>query len=160
MNRILHLVRHAEAEGAHPRHTDKDRALTHQGQQDALQLGDHIKASDCTINHIISSPAIRALSTAYLVARQINFETKYIQTEERIYSGGKIEILKLLNALSESFTEVLLVGHYPTIVELYNYLTLESKTTMSTTELCSLKFEIPWSEVTGGSGFTFNPHST
>lgn len=162
MTRILYLVRHAQAEGGQSKQTDKERALTHQGQQDALQLGDYIKAS-CTINHIISSPATRALSTAYFVARQINFETKCIQTEERIYSGNKREILKLLNTLNDSIKEVLLIGHYPTIVELYNYLAMdESKTTMNPAELCSLKFDLPWSEVSGGTGSegsAFYPHS-
>lgn len=163
MTRILYLVRHAQAEGGQPKQTDKARALTHQGQQDAIQLGGYLKKITTTIDLIISSPAQRAQSTAGLIARQIDFEPNQIRVEESIYSSNKTEILKLLNTLDDSIQEVLLIGHYPTIVELYNYLAIdESKTTMNTAELCSLTFDLSWSEVSGGTGSggsAFSPHS-
>ncbi|MEQ1588441.1 MAG: histidine phosphatase family protein, partial [Cyclobacteriaceae bacterium] len=142
---------------------DKERALTNQGQHDAIQLGGYLKKTSCNIHLIISSPANRAQSTAWLVARQIDFDANHIQVEESIYSSNKAGILKLLNTLNDSVKEVLLIGHYPTIVELYNYLAMnESKTTMNTAELCSLKFDLCWSEVTrgtGSEGSAFYPHS-
>jgi phosphohistidine phosphatase len=163
MSRILYLVRHAEAEGRQPHQTDKERELTEKGKQDAIQLGDYLKSINTNINLIISSPAHRALSTAYWVAKQISFEMKCLLTEECIYSGNTMELVKMVGTIPESVTEIMLVGHYPTIVELYNYLiTHESKPTMSTCELCSINFDIPWSEVTCGSGFrstAFYPNS-
>jgi len=163
MSRILYLVRHAQAESGQSRGTDRERALTYKGQQDAIQLGEYLTKSNSNINLIISSPAIRALSTAYLIAGRINFDLKHILTEESIYSRNELDILKLLNNFPESTHEVLLVGHYPTIVELYNCLTTnEIKPSMDTAELCSLKFDGPWSEVTSGSGSRgsiFHPHS-
>jgi phosphohistidine phosphatase len=153
MSRILYLVRHAQSESGQSRGADKERALTHKGQQDSIQLGEYLIKSNSNINLIISSPAIRALSTAYLIAGRIKFDLKHIQTEESVYSHNELEILKLLNKFPESTNEVLLVGHYPTIVELYNYLAIDdSKTTMNAAELFSLKFDPPWSEVTGGTG--------
>jgi len=164
MSRILYLMRHAHAERGQPHQTDKDRALSQQGKQDAIQLGEYLTKSNSNINLIISSPAIRALSTAYLIAGRINFDLKHIQTEESIYSRNELEIIKLLNKFPESTNEVLLIGHYPTIVELYNYLTTnEIKASMDTAELCSLKFDVPWLEVTSGSGSRgsiYYPHST
>lgn len=163
MTRILYLVRHAQAEGGQPKQTDKERALTHQGQQDAIQLGRYLKKITTTIDLIISSPAHRAQSTAWLIARQIDVEPNHTQVEECIYSSSKKEILKLLNALNDSIKEVLLIGHYPTIVELYNYLAMdESKTTMNPAELRSLTFEVSWAELSGGTGSkgsAFYPHS-
>jgi len=157
-------MRHAHAERGQPHQTDKDRALSQQGKQDAIQLGEYLTKSNSNINLIISSPAIRALSTAYLIAGRINFDLKHIQTEESIYSRNELEIIKLLNKFPESTNEVLLIGHYPTIVELYNYLTTnEIKASMDTAELCSLKFDVPWLEVTSGSGSRgsiYYPHST
>jgi phosphohistidine phosphatase len=163
MSRILYLVRHAIAEARQSLQSDKERDLTSKGMENAIQLGNYFKSVNSNIQMIISSPANRALSTAYLVANQISFETNHIIREERIYSGSSVEIIKLLNTLSESVTEILLVGHYPTIVELYNDLTIhESKSTMSTAEMCSLKFDTPWLEITGGTGslgLAFSPHS-
>lgn len=163
MSRILYLVRHAQAESDQSRRSDRERALTYKGHQDAIQLGEYLTKVNSNINLIISSPAIRALSTAYLIAERINFDLKHIQTEESIYSRNHLEIIKVLNKFPESTNEVLLVGHYPTIVELYNYLsTHETRTTMNTAELCSLNFDVPWLEVTSGSGYRgsiFYPHS-
>ena len=163
MSRILYLVRHAQAESGQSRGSDRERALTYKGQQDSIQLGEYLIKNNSNINLIISSPAIRALSTANLIAGRINFDLKHIQTEESIYSHNELEILKLLNKIPESTNEVLFVGHYPTIVELYNYLaTNEIKASMDTAELCSLKFDVPWLGVTSGSGSrgsAFYPHS-
>lgn len=163
MSRILYLVRHAIAEARQPHQSDKERELTWQGKKNAIQLGNYLKSVHSNIQMILSSPANRAVSTAYLVANQISFETNHIIKDERIYSGSSMEIIKLLNTLAESVTEILLVGHYPTIAELYNDLTInESKSTMSTAEMCSLKFDTPWLEIQGGTGsrgLAFSPHS-
>ncbi len=163
MTRILYLVRHAQAKGGQPKQTDKERALTRQGEHDAIQLGGYLKKITPAIDLIISSPAHRAQSTAGLIARQIDFEPTHIRVEESIYSSNKTEILKLLNSLEDSIQEVLLIGHYPTIVELYNYLAIdETKTTMNPAELCSLTFDLSWLEVSGGTGAvgsSFSPHS-
>ncbi len=163
MSRILYIVRHAIAEARQPHQSDKERELTWQGKENAIQLGNYLKSVHSNIQMILSSPANRAVSTAYLVANQISVETNHIIKDERIYSGSSLEIIKLLNTLAESVTEILLVGHYPTIVELYNDLTInESKSTMSTAEMCSLKFDTPWLEITGGTGsrgLAFSPHS-
>lgn len=162
MNRILYLMRHAQAVPGTSLVSDKDRTLTEQGIHDALNVGMKLRTDHSTINLIVSSPAARALATARLVAHEINIEANQIQLEENIYSAGKIEILKVLNAISDSMTSVLLVGHYPTIIELHNYLSAtKAHATMNTAELCALTFEMPWSELTQSSAqhmFSYHPY--
>ena len=162
MRRILYLVRHAEAVTARDG-TDKLRALTQQGESDALQLATYIKEKNSNLNLILSSPATRALTTAHIIARYLSLDLKSIQVEDSIYSARKLEILKLLTNLADTIHQVMLVGHYPTIVELYNYLSgNESKKNMNPAEMCSLVFDVPWAEVTAGCGisnYSFHPSS-
>lgn len=153
MRRILYLVRHAEAVPAQAERADTQRTLTQQGEQAALQLGLFINEKNSNLNLIIASPANRALTTAQIVARQVSYDLKNIRVDERIYSANKFEIIKLLCTLADSISQVLLVGHYPTLVELYNHLSEnDSKQTMQPAEMCSLAFNMPWTEVTGGCG--------
>lgn len=160
MRRILYLVRHAEAVTARDG-TDKLRALTQRGESDALQLATYIKEKNSNLNLILTSPATRALTTAQIIARQLSYDLKNIRVEDSIYSARKLEILKLLTNLTDPIHQVMLVGHYPTIVELYNYLSEnESKQTMKPAEMCSLAFDVPWAEVTvgcGASSSSFHP---
>ncbi len=162
MNRILYLMRHAQAVPGSLLLSDKDRTLTEQGKHDALKVGMKLRSDNSNINLILSSPATRALATAHVVAQEINMETNKIQLEENIYRADKIEILKILNTISDSVTSVLLVGHYPSIIELHNYLSATKQlATMNTAELCALTFEIPWSELTESSGqheFSYHPY--
>ncbi|MBK7650412.1 MAG: histidine phosphatase family protein [Flammeovirgaceae bacterium] len=152
MRRILYLVRHAEAVTVRDG-TDKLRALTQRGESDALQLATYIKEKNSNLNLILTSPATRALTTAQIIARQLSYDLKNIRVEDSIYSARKLEILKLLTNLADSIHHVVLVGHYPTIVELYNYLSEnDSKQTMNPAEMCSLAFGVPWAEVTAGCG--------
>jgi phosphohistidine phosphatase len=164
MNRILYLMRHAQAIPGTSLLSDKDRTLTAQGKHDALKVGTKLRTDNSTINLIVSSPATRAIATARLVAQEINMDTTKIQIEENFYRADKIEILKILNTISDSVTSILLVGHYPTIIELHNYLSAtKSLTSMNTAELCALTFEMPWSELTESSGrheFSYHPYLT
>lgn len=162
MNRILYLMRHAQAVPGTSLLSDKDRMLTEQGKQDALKVGTKLRSDNSNINLIISSTASRALATAHLVAQEITMNVNQIQLEENIYRADKIEILKILNTISDSATSVLLVGHYPSIIELHNYLSATKElATMNNAELCALTFEIPWSELTESSGqheFSYHPY--
>lgn len=162
MNQILYLMRHAQTVPGSSLLSDKVRTLTEQGTHDALNVGIKLRTDNSNINLIVSSPAVRALSTARLVAQEINMDANQIQLEENIYSAGKIEILKVLNSISHSMTSVLLVGHYPTIIELHNYLSAtKALATMNTAELCALTFEMPWSELTQSSAqhmFSYHPY--
>jgi len=164
MNRILYLMRHAQAVPGTSLLSDKDRTLTAQGTHDALNIGMKLRTDNSTINLIVSSPAARALATGRLIAKEINMDANQIQLEENIYRANKIEILKVLNQISDSVTSVLLVGHYPTIIELHNYLSAtKSLTTMNTAELCALTFEMQWSELSESSGhheFSYHPYLT
>jgi phosphohistidine phosphatase len=63
------LIRHAHAIDETVELRDPHRHLTAHGRQQAAQLGDRLRWHDCTPSHIWTSPLVRAVQTAELLAR-------------------------------------------------------------------------------------------
>lgn len=150
----LFLLRHAQTHSSQHYNSDKERGLKPEGSKQASEVGKFLNASHFNIDLIISSDATRAKVTALLVAAEIKYPEHKIQLTEKIYSGSTKEILELLVSTPDYITNVLLVGHYPTIVELNNYLSESRKSGMETAELTLLNFETGWAELFEGAGNT------
>jgi phosphohistidine phosphatase len=152
MSKILYIIRHAQAvNGLHQ--SDAERTLTPVGVQQANNLGKLLRSKDISPDVILSSQAMRAHKTASIIATQLDIDPTKVKINKTIYSGSVIEILKLINGLDSEVSKAMIVGHFPTIVELYSYLTnAEPILAMNTGELRSLVFEIPWAEFNEDSG--------
>ena len=74
---------------------------------------------------IISSDAVRAQTTAILLAEQLKYERHKIQYTEEIYKASVRSLLSLINDQKDAFTQVLIVGHNPVLTYLAEYLTKE-----------------------------------
>ncbi len=118
----------------------------------AMDVGKYLKDYPHPIDLIISSDAVRAKSTAMLVAHEIDYPADRIQFEEKIYSGTVRELIRLIEATPHSFKHILMIGHFPTIVELNNYLSGSIKESMETCELEVFLIEQDWALVMEGSG--------
>lgn len=123
--KTLFLVRHAEATEAGARQKDIDRPLTPTGYQDAPRIGRYLYLQECQPNLIISSDAIRAQTTAMLLAEQLKYERYKIQYTEDIYKASVRSLLALINGQKDVHAQVMFVGHNPVISYLTEYLTKE-----------------------------------
>lgn len=156
----LSILRHAQTHSSQHYNTDKARELKPEGIAEATQLGKYLHTFPHPIDLIISSDAVRAKTTAMLVANEIHYQSKQIQFEEKIYSGSVRELIRLIEHTPDSVHHILMIGHYPTIVELNNYLSGSQKGSMETCELTVLRFEQGWSSLMEGSAesiLTFHP---
>ncbi len=74
----LYLARHGQnednAEGVLNGH--RDRPLTEKGMEQAHEVADKIKESGIHFSHILTSPLIRAHTTADIIAKKVNFDGK------------------------------------------------------------------------------------
>lgn len=160
MLHTLYIVRHAQAMSGNHEWQDEQRPLTPKGEQDARQLGVYLKSQNSNLNLIISSPALRAHRTAQLVAEPLTTNAA-IQIDRTLYSGNKLALLQRLNSLPEHQPDVMLVGHYPTIVELHDYLSTNKQVGgMQAGELIALTFVPSWRELTAGLAthlYSFSP---
>jgi phosphohistidine phosphatase len=68
------LIRHADAVDETLAVSDPHRYLTATGRRQARALGDRLRWHDCVPSHIWSSPLVRAIQTAELVAHGLHTE--------------------------------------------------------------------------------------
>ena len=148
----LFLVRHAKSSWDYPDLSDFDRPLNPRGKRDAPRIGQFLRDSQVCPDLMLSSPAIRALTTAEVIAEQIQYN-KGIVTNSRIYHASSNTLLQVLNEQSEESISVMMFGHNPGFTDFANRLTEEHIHNIPTAGICHIKFKCKrWSEITFSSG--------
>lgn len=123
MRKRLTLLRHAKASSDDPALADRDRPLNKRGQHDAPMMGQRLRAAGARPSLIITSPAVRALHTARLVAREISYPLEFLQREADLYLASPEQILGVIARQDNSFNDLMLCGHNPGLTELTQLLT-------------------------------------
>lgn len=115
--RRLFIVRHAKSHPAQIGLPDCERPLNSRGIHDASKMAHRLFERGVKIDHLMSSPALRARQTAehfsYLL---ISVKQKMIENE--LYEAGVNDWLKMIRGLDASFSSVMMIGHNPSITEL------------------------------------------
>ena len=120
--KTLTLLRHAKSSWDDPSLADRDRPLNRRGERDAPVMGRRIAAAGIRPSLIISSPAVRAWTTARLVAREISYPLEFLQREKDLYHAGLDTILDVVARQDTGFNNILIVGHNPGFTEFANHL--------------------------------------
>ena len=68
---LLTLVRHAKSSWDNPALADFDRPLNARGERDAPRMAQHVRRALGIPDRIVSSPALRALTTARVFAETL-----------------------------------------------------------------------------------------
>jgi phosphohistidine phosphatase len=130
MKRIL-LIRHSIAEHGSNDRTDEERNLTEQGIQ--LTKSQAIKLQQIQIypDKIVSSHAVRAITTAELLAEQLTFMDA-ISIEPFLYRDfATQEFINYVHKIPNSIETIVFVGHNPTISALLHWLTAKNSFSFS-----------------------------
>jgi phosphohistidine phosphatase len=107
----IYLIRHGDAENISKGTRDFDRRLTTEGELKIKKAADFWKTLVPAFDIILSSPYIRALQTAKIIASAYNYK-KDIITDKRISSGCATEdMLELVNSFQA--LEIAVIGHQP-----------------------------------------------
>ena len=146
--KTLYLLRHAKSSWSFDELSDQERPLNDRGRDDAPLMGQALAKRHIHPDIIVSSPAVRAMSTALLVAREMQFPHEKIKVEPGIYGAEVDDLLGIIKGLPDAAGSVLLVGHNPTITEVANVLSPSSLNEMPTAAVVCLRFECDhWAEV-------------
>ena len=149
----LYLMRHAKSSWDFDDLSDHDRPLDNRGRKDAPLMGRELVSREVTIDLLMSSTAVRALTTATLVARELEYDTDKIATEEEIYKADKQELLNIITSIPNQFASVMLIGHNNTITELANLLSPDLIPEIPTAGVVALSFECStWREISKENG--------
>ena len=153
MKKNIYLLRHAQADEKMSEEADLDRALNATGLQNATKMGINFHKKAVVFDIIISSPAVRALATATLVAEQVKYDSNRIHQNSEIYEACIRTLLKVVNQLKEEWSTVLLVGHNPSITYLAEYISKAEIGNMTTCGVAQLSFDnMTWEEISEGNG--------
>jgi phosphohistidine phosphatase len=106
------LVRHADAVDETLTLRDPYRHLTTRGREQARALGDRLRWHDCVPTLIWSSPLVRAVQTAELVATGLACETSIECTIDLAPDGNARDLAATIKALADD-SAIMLVGHEP-----------------------------------------------
>jgi phosphohistidine phosphatase len=148
MKKLL-LVRHAKAE-KDAAGNDFDRPLKYIGMQDAGFMADRLKERLLVPELIVTSPALRTLTTAEIFADHLGLPDP--ATNKAIYEASEKTLLRVINELPNEKDFVALVGHNPGIAYILQYLTGETRE-VHTSTVALIDFEIDdWASVSNGIG--------
>lgn len=108
------LIRHGDAVPETLALTDAQRYLSFEGRVQARAIGDRLRWHDCTPTHIWTSPCVRAVQTAELVATAVE-STVAVETLPALApEDSPRAVLAALHRLPEDAI-VLVVGHEPSL---------------------------------------------
>jgi len=116
--KTLFLVRHAKSSRNDAAMPDKDRPLNDRGKRDAPKMGERLAKRDVKPDLILSSPARRALTTAEIIAKKLDYKRKDIVADDRLYAGEADDLLEVIGELDDKLERVMLFGHNPELTEL------------------------------------------
>ncbi len=116
----IYLVRHGDAEKAAIGKKDFDRELTSSGKAKMTNAASAWKSIIENFDCIYSSPLIRALQTAEIVAGVYNITDNLI-TDKKLTPGCRVEsIIEIANSTGKE--DIVFVGHQPDFSEILSAL--------------------------------------
>jgi phosphohistidine phosphatase len=150
----LTLVRHAKSDWSLPGQADWDRALNKRGQRDAPEMARRLRARKLKPELILTSPAVRALTTATIMARELKVPASIFRHDERLYLAGPSDMLNVIRELGGQAKHLMVFGHNPGITEFANQLSAGDRIdNMPTCAVFTAQFDLEdWSALDWASG--------
>ena len=121
----LYLLRHAKSSWAENGLSDRQRPLAERGLRDAPMMGERFSARDEHLERIISSPALRAHTTAQLFAEAGGFQPADVVIEDDLYFLGSGSIEGVILSQHDQLQSIMLVFHNPDITHFVNSIDYE-----------------------------------
>ncbi|HEY9547504.1 MAG TPA: histidine phosphatase family protein [Solimonas sp.] len=116
--RKLTIVRHAKASWGEAEHSDFERPLHERGRRDAQRMAAWAQHAIGIPDRIISSPALRAITTARSFAETFGIDEEQIVIQPRIYEASLSTLMRLLRGFDNDDFHIMLFGHNPGLSEL------------------------------------------
>lgn len=112
--KTLFLLRHAKTLPADEGGRDRDRALTAEGLEDARALGRLVNRRGWRPDLALCSPAARTRQTW----EALDLRAGNVLYPEKLYTGGRGEMLHLIQNAGDEAAALMIVGHNPGLYEL------------------------------------------
>lgn len=152
----LIVVRHAKAGWGDLSLGDFQRPLNERGVSDSSVVAQHLLDQAIIPQYIVSSPALRALTTAKQFAKTLNINAADFVTDKRIYEASCDTLLDVIWGLDEHYDKIMIVGHNPGLSDMIRSLVSQNIDELSTCEVTAIQFDREqWQHVDLRSGTTY-----
>ena len=150
----LIFIRHGRAEGLEPGITDFERSLTFRGKAICREMAERFKEKENDPGLFITSPAFRALETAYIFALEFGMMHEQIRINSNLYFRADMKhFMELLKTVSDDVDTITLFGHNPSITEIPDRLCRDGCEFLTKASIACISFPIrTWSELKSDSG--------
>lgn len=150
----LTLVRHAKSDWSLPGQADWDRPLNRRGQRDVPDMARRLRSRRLKPELILSSPAVRALTTATVMARELKVPAAHVLQDERLYLASPADLLAVIRDLGGEARHLMVFGHNPGLTECANRLSAgEHIDNLPTCGVFTAQFDVEaWRELDWGGG--------
>ncbi|MGQ0530891.1 MAG: SixA phosphatase family protein [Panacagrimonas sp.] len=153
----LTLIRHAKSSWSDAALSDFERPLNTRGLRDAPVMAGRFKALCRQPDRLISSPALRAISTARVFAGELGLAESDIDLQPQIYDASRATLIEVARQIAPAVRHALLFGHNPGFSDLARWLATCPFEDMPTCAIVSLELHIgAWSELGQGCGRLVN----
>ncbi len=150
--KTLFLIRHAKSSWEAGAATDFDRTLNDRGRKEAPKMAAKLAADQPQIDCFISSPAVRALSTAAFFAAAYKRSFDSIIQVEKLYEPALASFYEVAAAIDDSQASAVIFSHNPGITEFVQSLSIVGIDHMPTCAIVGLTIDCDhW------KGFQFAP---
>ena len=144
------LVRHGKSSWEY-NVSDRDRPLMERGIKDVNKVAKEFSSNIIHIDAAYSSPANRALHTAMIFLRTINFPYTKFELSNELYDFSGEDVYRFVKGLNNGLDTVIIFGHNEAFTHIANSLGNMYIDNVPTSGLVQLKFDInDWSAVTKG----------
>jgi phosphohistidine phosphatase len=150
----LIFVRHGRAEDQASEITDFQRSLTLKGKSISKLMARELKKKEKTPGVMISSPAFRALETAYIFAGEFGIEPEKVIINSNLYYKMNFHYLPdLLSIAGDENDTVILFGHNPSFSEIADSLCKGGCDYMPKCGIVGISFKInKWTDLKHNTG--------
>ncbi|CZF80566.1 MULTISPECIES: SixA phosphatase family protein [Grimontia] len=122
--KLLFLTRHAKSSWDDPSLDDHDRPLNPRGRRNAPEMGARLAAWTNRPKAIVSSSALRAKTTALLMAEQLPHSPPVIIKND-VYTEDWETLVRVVERFDDEKDSVMLVGHNPAFNEFLSHIPFE-----------------------------------
>jgi phosphohistidine phosphatase len=150
--KTLTLVRHAKSTKSMLHIRDIDRPLNERGYEDAYGVGQRLAENKFKADLLISSPAIRAFSTALIFADRLSYHENKIVLDKNLYETSADDYIEEISLVTNSTQSIMLFGHNPTMSEVLTRF-LKKGMEMGTADTACIQFNIEkWEDISKVNG--------
>ena len=146
----LVVVRHGKSSWKYDLPDDK-RPLKSRGITDANLVSKNFQTKGIVPNVVLSSPAVRALSTCEIFCKNLNLPFENTQIIDNLYDFQGDSVIEILKDLDEVYDTVMIFGHNHAFTSICNTFGSKFIDNLPTSGLVVINFDInSWGDLKKG----------